>query len=60
MDFAAGQRKQGRTSDFSPLKALISPRPIGWISHLSPPPGVAIILAPYSFFIAVAGTYRLW
>ena len=47
MDFTAGQHKQAGLS-FSPLKALISPRPIGWISSISPA-GVAN-LAPYSFF----------
>ena len=38
---------------YSPLKALISPRPIGWISSLSAS-GVAN-LSPYSFFNAIAG-----
>ncbi len=33
---------------YSPLKAIVGPRPIGWISSLSPD-GVAN-LAPYSFF----------
>ncbi len=37
---------------FSPLKALISPRPIGWISSLSAN-GIAN-LSPYSFFNAIA------
>lgn len=36
----------------SPIKALVAPRPIGWISTLSPD-GVAN-LAPYSFFNLVA------
>ncbi len=36
-----------------PLTALIVPRPIGWISTISPA-GV-VNLAPYSFFNAVAG-----
>ena len=36
----------------SPLKALISPRPIGWISSLSAS-GLAN-LSPYSFFNAIA------
>ncbi len=35
-----------------PFKALVAPRPIGWISSLSPS-GIAN-LAPYSFFNAVA------
>ena len=34
-----------------PFKALVAPRPIGWISSLSPD-GV-FNLAPYSFFNAV-------
>lgn len=37
---------------YSPLKALISPRPIGWISTLSAT-GTAN-LSPYSFFNAIA------
>lgn len=37
----------------NPWNALVSPRPIGWISTLSPD-GVAN-LAPYSFFNAVSG-----
>ena len=51
MDFTAGQHKQAGLN-FSPLKALISPRPIGWISSVSPD-GIAN-LAPYSFYNAVA------
>jgi flavin reductase (DIM6/NTAB) family NADH-FMN oxidoreductase RutF len=35
-----------------PFKALVAPRPIGWISSLSP--GGAANLAPYSFFNAMA------
>ena len=35
-----------------PFKALVAPRPIGWISSLSA--GGAPNLAPYSFFMAVA------
>lgn len=38
----------------SPWTALVVPRPIGWISSLSPD-GIAN-LAPYSFFNAVSGT----
>ena len=37
---------------FDPFKAMVAPRPIGWISSLSPD-GVAN-LAPYSFFNAVS------
>ena len=36
---------------FNPFKAIVAPRPIGWISSLSPD-GVAN-LAPYSYFNAV-------
>lgn len=43
-------RNHGLTHD--PLKALIAPRPIGWISSLSPD-GV-LNLAPYSFFNMVS------
>ncbi|CUB00414.1 flavin reductase family protein [Pannonibacter indicus] len=39
---------------FNPFKALVAPRPIGWISSLSAE-GMAN-LAPYSFFNAVADT----
>ena len=39
---------------YSPFKALVVPRPIGWISSLSPA-GV-VNLAPYSFFNAVSET----
>ncbi|MBI2719120.1 MAG: flavin reductase family protein [Rhizobiales bacterium] len=38
--------------EFDPFKALVAPRPIGWISTLSPD-GIAN-LAPYSFFNAFA------
>lgn len=37
---------------YDPFKALVAPRPVGWISSLGPD-GVAN-LAPYSFFNAVA------
>ena len=37
---------------FNPFKALIAPRPIGWISTLTPTGSVN--LAPYSYFQAVA------
>ncbi|MTI42232.1 flavin reductase (DIM6/NTAB) family NADH-FMN oxidoreductase RutF [Roseibium hamelinense] len=39
---------------FNPFKAIVSPRPIGWISTLSKD-GIAN-LAPYSFFNAVGDT----
>lgn len=51
MDFPAGQHKSHGLS-YSPLKALVSPRPIGWISTCSSS-GVAN-LAPYSFFNAIS------
>lgn len=51
MDFPAGQHKANGLH-YSPLKALISPRPIGWISSVSKQ-GVAN-LAPYSFFNAIS------
>lgn len=37
---------------FDPLKALISPRPIGWISSISA--AGAVNLAPYSFFQVIS------
>lgn len=40
--------KKNHGLPYSPLKAIVAPRPIGWISSLSPD-GVAN-LAPYSFF----------
>lgn len=40
--------KRNHGLPFSPLKAIVAPRPIGWISSLSPT-GVAN-LAPYSFY----------
>ena len=41
-----------RTLPHNPLKALIAPRPIGWISAMSR--AGQLNLAPYSFFNAVA------
>ncbi|MEA1833577.1 flavin reductase family protein [Methylobacterium durans] len=41
-----------RTLPHNPLKALVAPRPIGWISTMSREG--ALNLAPYSFFNAVA------
>jgi flavin reductase (DIM6/NTAB) family NADH-FMN oxidoreductase RutF len=38
--------------EFDPFKALVAPRPIGWISTLSPA-GIAN-LAPYSYFNAMS------
>ena len=56
MDFTAGQHKQAGLS-FSPLKALISPRPIGWISSISPL--VWLIWHPIAFLMRLQN-YRLW
>lgn len=39
--------------EFDPFKALVAPRPIGWISTVSES-GV-VNLAPYSFFNAISG-----
>jgi len=50
MHYDAIENKHGLKHD--PLKALVAPRPIGWISSLSKD-GVCN-LAPYSFFNAVA------
>jgi flavin reductase (DIM6/NTAB) family NADH-FMN oxidoreductase RutF len=50
MDYEPRLRDHGLPHD--PFKALVVPRPIGWISTISPE-GV-VNLAPYSFFNAVA------
>lgn len=47
-------QKRNHGLPHSPLKAIVSPRPIGWISSLTPE-GVAN-LAPYSFFNLVCET----
>ncbi|MGM0562041.1 MAG: flavin reductase family protein [Pseudomonadota bacterium] len=53
MFYKAGQHKEaGFPHD--PFKALVAPRPIGWISTLNNTGGVN--LAPYSFFNAVASS----
>ncbi len=39
---------------YNPFKALVAPRPIGWISALGP--NGAVNLSPYSFFNAVSDT----
>lgn len=51
MYFKAGNHKQAGLS-YGPFKAIISPRPIGWISSCNGD-GVAN-LAPYSFFNAIS------
>ena len=42
----------------NPMKALVAPRPIGWISSVSPT-GTAN-LAPYSFFNLIADLLYAW
>ncbi len=44
--------KDGPGLPFNPFKALVAPRPIGWVTTLSPTGTVN--LAPYSYFQAVA------
>ncbi|MFK7874820.1 MAG: flavin reductase family protein [Paracoccaceae bacterium] len=46
-------RHEDHGLDHAPWTALVVPRPIGWISSLSP--GGVPNLAPYSFFNAVSG-----
>ncbi|MFC6049578.1 flavin reductase family protein, partial [Methylobacterium hispanicum] len=43
---------QNRTLPHNPLKAIVAPRPIGWISTMDR--DGRLNLAPYSFFNAVA------
>jgi len=45
-------RKNDHGHEYDPFKAIVAPRPIGWISSLSPE-GV-VNLAPYSFFNAMS------
>lgn len=52
MFFPSGTHKDHGLA-FDPLKAIVSPRPIGWISSISAD-GIHN-LAPYSFFSAVSG-----
>lgn len=53
MFFAIDTHKENGLA-FNPLKAIVSPRPIGWISSISKD-GIHN-LAPYSFFNAVSET----
>jgi len=46
-----GERGSG-SLPWDPLKAIVAPRPIGWVTTVSP--GGVVNLAPYSFFNAVA------
>lgn len=52
MHYAPNKRDHGFKHD--PLKAIVAPRPIGWISTVSKS-GIANI-APYSFFNAIASS----
>lgn len=47
------QPRSGHPLRHDPFKAIVAPRPIGWISSISAD-GV-VNLAPYSFFTAVSG-----
>jgi flavin reductase (DIM6/NTAB) family NADH-FMN oxidoreductase RutF len=50
MFFAAGQHKSAGLPH-NPFKAIVAPRPIGWISAMST--AGEVNLAPYSFFNAI-------
>jgi flavin reductase (DIM6/NTAB) family NADH-FMN oxidoreductase RutF len=52
MFYRSGEHKAQGLS-FDPFKALVAPRPIGWISALSATG--AVNLSPYSFFNAFSG-----
>ena len=51
MFFTPGNHKD-QGLPFNPFKAIVSPRPIGWISSISKSGDVN--LAPYSFFNAIS------
>ena len=51
MYFRPGSHKEAGLS-FSPIKAIVSPRPIGWISSFGK--DGSINLAPYSYFNAIS------
>ena len=51
MYFRPGLHKEAGLS-FSPIKAIVSPRPIGWISSCGK--DCSINLAPYSYFNAIS------
>ena len=53
MFFPTGTHKENGLA-FNPLKAIVAPRPVGWISSISKD-GVHN-LAPYSFFNAISDT----
>ncbi|MGL4242113.1 MAG: flavin reductase family protein [Beijerinckiaceae bacterium] len=50
MFFEAGQHRQAGLP-YNPFKAIVAPRPVGWISAISA--SGAINLSPYSFFNAL-------
>ena len=54
MIFYEPHRRDKSILSHDPFKALIAPRPIGWVSTIGN--AGAINLAPYSFFNAVADT----
>jgi flavin reductase (DIM6/NTAB) family NADH-FMN oxidoreductase RutF len=49
-DFHFYEPRLGHGLPHDPFKAIVAPRPIGWISTVNPAGGVN--LAPYSFFNA--------
>jgi hypothetical protein len=49
-DFHFYEPKDGHRLPHDPFKAIVAPRPIGWISSVDS--GGRVILAPYSFFNA--------
>ncbi len=55
MFYETARRDHGLPHD--PFKAIVAPRPIGWISSISK--AGAVNLAPYSFFNAVGGRPEL-
>ncbi len=56
MHYATGGRREHLEHGLShdPFKAIVAPRPIGWITTVGP--GGVLNLAPYSFFNAVSDT----
>jgi flavin reductase (DIM6/NTAB) family NADH-FMN oxidoreductase RutF len=53
-DFHFYEPRLGHGLPHDPFKAIVAPRPIGWISSVNPEGGVN--LAPYSFFNAFCDT----
>ena len=52
MHYDLDARREDRTLPHNPLKAIVAPRPIGWISAMDR--AGRLNLAPYSFFNAIA------